>query len=331
MTRIPTHIYNEMKEGRILKDILDNPISPSDTLIINPDGYYETACGILAPKSMKSTKPPKAFDFFAGCGGFSLGFIKAGWQVVGMNELAFDAMLTYTVNLSKQPLQVHFDTEERSIEMEEYLQKQIFKDKNKSYFKHGNLDYLVEDGELYYPPLPGTGWILSEELNGTKHPPVEHIFVADVRNLNGEEMLAKMNMKIGELDCVMGGPPCQGYSKSGKQQIDDPRNELIFHFARLIVELNPKTFVMEEVPDIVNFRTPRGTYVLEEFGQILDEGGFMEFSQFCEAMKFMPKSKRFRKIKPRKSMKKIESGLSPATKGALDHKKKPLKQLALEL
>ena len=74
----------------------------------------------------------------------------------------------------------------------------------------------------------------------------------------------------------------------------------------MIVELNPRTFVMEEVPDIVKFRTPRGTFVLEEFGMILDEGGYMELSQFCEAQKFVPASKRFRKIKPVKNMGKNE-------------------------
>lgn len=63
---------------------------------------------------------------------------------------------------------------------------------------------------------------------------------------------------------------------------------------------------MEEVPDIVNFRTPRGTFVLEEFGMILDEGSYMEFSQFCEAYKFVPQSKRFKKIKPMRNMGKNE-------------------------
>lgn len=277
----------------------------NNQLFINPDGYYESQSGLLLPKE---SRKPTAFDFFAGCGGFSLGFIRAGWEIIGMNEIALDAMLTYAVNLCKQPLKMHFDTEERAMEVNKFLEKRVFGTKERELFKTGR--FYHKSNKLFFPTLPGTGWILSEELAGNIFPPCRNIFVADIRNLTGEFILEKIGMKKGELKCVLGGPPCQGYSKSGKQNIDDPRNELIFHFARMIVELNPETFVMEEVPDIVNFRTPRGTYVLEEFGQILDEGDFMEFSLFCEAMKFVPKSKRFRKVKSPKSKGKIEATFS---------------------
>ena len=265
---------------------------------INPLGYYESKSGLLLPKSERKLR---AFDFFAGAGGFSLGFIKAGFEVVGMNEIDFSCMLTYCVNLSKQTMNMHFDTPEREKQCEKFLEKYLYNNATKHfYFKQCQI--LHESKKLIFPTLPGTGWILSEEMNGNIYPPVRHIFVADIRNLTGEYILKKLGIERGELDCVIGSPPCQGYSKVGKQNIDDPRNNLIFEYARMIVELNPRTFIMEEVPDIVNFRTPNGTYVLEEFGMILDEGGYMEFSQFCEAQKFVPKSKRFRKIKPIKNM-----------------------------
>jgi DNA (cytosine-5)-methyltransferase 1 len=270
----------------------------TNKILINPDGYYESPQGLLLPKS---SRRPCGFDFFAGCGGLSMGFIRAGWEIVGMNEIMMDAMFTYCVNLSKQPLQMHFDTPERREACNKYLEKAMFpKDSKHKYFKQCHLFH--ESKTLEFPVLPGTGWILSQELAGKIYPPVRNIFFADIRNLTGEQVLEKLCMKRGELDCVMGGPPCQGYSVAGRQNINDPRNELIFEYARMIVELNPRTFVMEEVPAIVKFRTPRGTLVLEEFGMILDEGGYMEFSQFCEAQKFVPASKRFRKIKPLKNM-----------------------------
>lgn len=55
--------------------------------------------------------------------------------------------------------------------------------------------------------------------------------------------------KIGErdIDVVFGGPPCQGFSLMGKRELDDPRNSLVFHFLRLVLELKPKYFVMENV------------------------------------------------------------------------------------
>lgn len=281
-------------------------------MIINSKGYYETPSGLILPNTVRK---PRAFDFFAGCGGFSLGFIRAGFEVVGMNEIDFSAMLTYCVNLSKQPMNMFWDTDERGDALNKFLEKHINSNNNK-YFKQCRVYH--ESERLTFPTLPGTGWILSEELSGNYYPPVKNIFVADIRNLTGDIILERIGMKKGELDCVMGGPPCQGYSRCGRQDINDPRNELIFHFARLIVELQPKTFTLEEVPDIKNFRTPRGTYVLEEFAQILDEGGFMEFSLFCDAMKFIPKSKRFVKVKRPSAAGKLESTIinrkTPANK-----------------
>lgn len=52
----------------------------------------------------------------------------------------------------------------------------------------------------------------------------------------------------GTVDAVFGGPPCQGFSLIGKRALDDPRNELVFHFFRLIAEIKPRYFVMENVP-----------------------------------------------------------------------------------
>lgn len=52
----------------------------------------------------------------------------------------------------------------------------------------------------------------------------------------------------GEIDLVFGGPPCQGFSIIGKRLINDERNSLVFHFYRLVTELSPRYFVMENVP-----------------------------------------------------------------------------------
>jgi DNA (cytosine-5)-methyltransferase 1 len=55
-----------------------------------------------------------------------------------------------------------------------------------------------------------------------------------------------------EIDLVVGGPPCQGFSEIGKRNVEDRRNELIFEFFRLVTELQPKYFVMENVPGIAS-------------------------------------------------------------------------------
>lgn len=92
--------------------------------------------------------------------------------------------------------------------------------------------------------------------------------------MTGAGVLAVLGMKQGELDCVSGGPPCQGFSNSGKREVMDPRNSLVFEYARMLVELQPKTLVMENVPGILTMVTPEGLPVVEVFARILEDGGF---------------------------------------------------------
>ncbi len=54
----------------------------------------------------------------------------------------------------------------------------------------------------------------------------------------------------GEIAAVIGGPPCQGFSVAGKQNLDDDRSQLVIKFINLVVGLNPTMFVMENVPAI---------------------------------------------------------------------------------
>lgn len=49
------------------------------------------------------------------------------------------------------------------------------------------------------------------------------------------------------VDCVFGGPPCQGFSLIGHRTLDDPRNALVRDFVRLVAELDSRTFVFENV------------------------------------------------------------------------------------
>ena len=69
----------------------------------------------------------------------------------------------------------------------------------------------------------------------------------DITKVTGTEILDFCNIKPGELDVFDGSPPCQGFSTAGKRQVSDPRNDLFNHYCRLIQELQPKVFVMENV------------------------------------------------------------------------------------
>lgn len=55
-----------------------------------------------------------------------------------------------------------------------------------------------------------------------------------------------------KIDVIVGGPPCQGMSLSGPRKFDDPRNELYLSYIRLVEEIQPKAFVIENVPGLVS-------------------------------------------------------------------------------
>jgi DNA (cytosine-5)-methyltransferase 1 len=69
-----------------------------------------------------------------------------------------------------------------------------------------------------------------------------------VQDLTGESIRLQAGIdKSTDVDLVFGGPPCQGFSAMGLRDAGDPRNTLIFQFARIVDELRPKAFVMENV------------------------------------------------------------------------------------
>jgi DNA (cytosine-5)-methyltransferase 1 len=55
----------------------------------------------------------------------------------------------------------------------------------------------------------------------------------------------------GRLDALIGGPPCQGFSTGGKREQDDERNNLLLQFVRLVEELKPRTFCLENVAGLL--------------------------------------------------------------------------------
>lgn len=70
----------------------------------------------------------------------------------------------------------------------------------------------------------------------------------------GEILRSDWRQLIGNIrpDGIIGGPPCQGFSRIGKRSKDDPRNTLIHHFYRHVDELHPKFFVMENVEGLLD-------------------------------------------------------------------------------
>lgn len=71
----------------------------------------------------------------------------------------------------------------------------------------------------------------------------------------GERLMRIAGVKKRELDFLFGGPPCQGYTTVNvNRSVDDPRSKLMFEFVRMIREIKPKVFVIENVPGLVGFK-----------------------------------------------------------------------------
>ena len=70
---------------------------------------------------------------------------------------------------------------------------------------------------------------------------------ASVVEMTGAEIRRRAGLVDADIDVVCGGAPCQGFSMIGKRALDDQRNQLVFHYVRLIGELRPKFCVFENV------------------------------------------------------------------------------------
>ena len=91
----------------------------------------------------------------------------------------------------------------------------------------------------------------------------------DITKINGQDILNMTNMKPDDVDVIIGGPPCQGFSVSGKRMIDDERNKLYKSYVQIVSELKPKVFVMENVPGLVRlFKGQVAEQVIEDFSSI---------------------------------------------------------------
>lgn len=102
-----------------------------------------------------------------------------------------------------------------------------------------------------------------------------------VTEVTGKEIMDFCNIKWGELDVFDGSPPCQGFSTAGKRQVSDPRNDLFMHYCRLIQELGPKVFVMENVSGMVK-GSMKGKFI-----EIMTQLKSMNYEVKCKLMNAM--------------------------------------------
>jgi DNA (cytosine-5)-methyltransferase 1 len=92
--------------------------------------------------------------------------------------------------------------------------------------------------------------------------PETHVVCKDIADVTSREIIDAAGGQ--PIDLIAGGPSCQGFSTHGKRIEDDPRNFLFHHFVRLVKQVKPKYFLMENVKGLLTFRGGYFRKLIEE-------------------------------------------------------------------
>ena len=117
--------------------------------------------------------------------------------------------------------------------------------------------------------------------------PGTRLIFKDATELDGEAIRAAAG---GLIDGIVGGPPCQGFSAIGRRDPEDPRRWLLGHFFRIVREVRPSFFVMENVTGLA-YSNARG--VLDEALRQVDEYAILG-PQIWDAAQFGAATNRLR-------------------------------------
>jgi DNA (cytosine-5)-methyltransferase 1 len=178
-------------------------------------------------------------DLFAGAGGLSEGFIRAGFKPIAhveMNKDACDTLKTRTA--------YHWLKENKKTRIyNDYLKSET---KNKEELWQNVPEHLINS-------------VINKEISENTLP---EIFKIIDKALNGKKV-----------DLIIGGPPCQAYSVVGRARKDmesDPRNHLYKHYVKFLEKYKPKMFVFENVPGILSAKN--GEYLDKIFESVREAG-----------------------------------------------------------
>jgi DNA (cytosine-5)-methyltransferase 1 len=184
-------------------------------------------------------------DLFAGAGGLSEGFIRAGFKPIAHVEMNKDACDT----LKTRSVYHYLRANNRISDYQKYLKGEITRNEYWS---------LVPDNVI--EP------IINKEISNHT---LDSIFqIIDSRLIDEK------------VDIVIGGPPCQAYSVAGrardpKGMLDDPRNHLYKYYVEFLKRYKPKMFVFENVPGILSANN--GGYLNLIFESVREAGYELEF------------------------------------------------------
>ena len=81
----------------------------------------------------------------------------------------------------------------------------------------------------------------------------ETVLLGDINDVVPSELRERLGLARGELDLLVGGPPCQAFSTAGRRRtVLDPRGTLLWRYLDFVAEFRPKVFLMENVRGLVS-------------------------------------------------------------------------------
>ena len=187
---------------------------------------------------------PRFLDLFAGAGGLSEGFLRAGYEAVGHVEM--DVAACYTL---KTRMAYHWLREHDQLDIyNQYLNREISRNQFYDHIPQGVLDSVL-NYEISTETLPA----IFEEVDA----------------LVGEE----------PLDLIIGGPPCQAYSLAGRSRsetrmVGDQRNYLYRHYAEFLRRYQPAYFVFENVLGLLSAKDEDQTLHFDNMRALFRECGY---------------------------------------------------------
>ncbi len=112
-----------------------------------------------------------------------------------------------------------------------------------------------------------------------------------ISELCADDILRLSAVGRGELDCLIGGPPCQSFSHNNhKRNASDDRARLFEYYLELVRELLPKTLVMENVPGILSI--DNGQVVKAIIGSLADQGYSVAYETLSAELYGTPQARR---------------------------------------
>jgi DNA (cytosine-5)-methyltransferase 1 len=123
--------------------------------------------------------------------------------------------------------------------------------------------------------------------------PRAQAIAADLSQIGPDTVARQFGLRRGELDCLIGGPPCQGFSKNvpaADRFLDDPRNSLMRVFLDFVERLQPKFVLIENVAEVL--RAYEGAVSSEITGRLNDLGYEVESAVLNSANFGVPQLRR---------------------------------------